>query len=220
MRLALHGIWPRLLGMVAGLLLIGLPAHADEDEVSIHIQSCYGMAMVGDELAGDLAARVDFMGVGIRASYATSNWYAYEARLSYALSRAAYYDIDDGTTLFRTPEWVRFDAGISARLGALLVPTVQATIGVQQRSAGSGRWIEYGPGYESGEGWVSPARQDRRVEIVGTLGVGLDYRITGHWLAGVGITVQQSLPIGPRYQAVSGLFHLAYYWYWFPWSER
>jgi hypothetical protein len=212
MRSPLRRTWQRLAAVAAGFLSLTLPANADEDEVSIHVRALYGAAVLGDAMAYERAIPVDFVGVGIQATYATSNWYAYEAQLSYALSEAGNYHIDADTSLLRAQEWVRLDVGIAARLGDLLTPTAQAAIGVQQRMAGEGRWLD--------EGWISPAGEARHVELVGTLGVGLDYRITGHWLAGAGVTAQRSLSSGPRYRAIAGLLHLAYYWYWFPGNEQ
>jgi hypothetical protein len=72
----------RLLMAFLALAAISIPervAHADEDEASFHSQLQLGQATLGDRGMSDATDTMTMLGVGARATYATNNWYAYEA---------------------------------------------------------------------------------------------------------------------------------------------
>lgn len=201
--------------VAAGALLVAaLPstARADRDEASFHPQVSYGRVTLGDTEAGSLTDMGSYRGIGGRFTYATSDWYAYETQFSLGSTGTLRYDLDADSVLFRSPQWGRLDIGMSARLGALWIPTVQGAIGMQVRSSGDG--------YLNEVDCIKTADPRWNVEIIGTLGLGLDYRFAAHWILGGNVTLQRDVLAGPGFDAIGGTFHIAYYWYWFPsWND-
>lgn len=210
--LLLHRQRHHALAIAVMISLAASTANADEDEVSVNVQAFYGKALLGDETAGDLTDEVGFLGIGGRMTYATSDWFAYEAHLSYNAADTATYEIDPETVVFRSPSWIRLDTGITARLGTLWTPTIMATVGLQMRPSGEGRQFLDGV-------WTGAVENDWSIDLVGTLGVGLDYRINGNLVVGANIMAQRALSIGSHWETTAGMIHVGYYWFWFPGSE-
>jgi hypothetical protein len=192
-------------------------ASADEEEASFHAQLHVGRALLGDPETAEITDTAEFLGVGARATYATSDWYAYEIHATWnQLGRSARFEQQDGTSLIRPMRWLRVDTGITARLGAQFIPTLHAAIGVQSRFGGDS--------IRDYNAWAGQA-DDAYVtlDLIGTLGAGFDYRFTGpgdHWVVGGLVTLQRALlSTGPRYEAKAVMFHVAYYIQWVPGSD-
>jgi hypothetical protein len=196
---------------------IGMPAaHADEDEASFHSQLQVGQATIGEPELDGATNELFTLGVGARATYATSNWYAYEAHLTWTQpTRSAYYERGDGLFIARQNGWLRLDAGLTARLGVEYVPTVHAAVGAQTRFGGRAR--------TSFESWTYETDGYAAFDLVGSLGLGFDWRPPGegdHWVFGAMGMVQRVLwSTGPSLETRSLMFHIGYYFYWFPGAE-
>lgn len=189
-------------------------ASADEDEASFHAQVQVGQSSIGDPEAAEITDTAAFLGVGARATYATSNWYAYEVHATWSqLARSARFELQDGTSVLRQLSWLRVDTGITARLGARFIPTLQATIGVQARFGGDS--------IRDYNEWAAQADDSYvTLDLVGTLGAGFDYRFAGpgdHWVLGGLVMAQRGLlSTGPQFEAKAVMLHVAYYFPWFP----
>jgi hypothetical protein len=209
----------RLLMAFLGLAAISVSeraALADEDEASFHSQLQLGQATLGDRGMSDATDAMSMLGVGARATYATNNWYAYEAQLTWGQpGRSLYFEREDGLAVARQMSWLRLDARITARLGVELVPIVHAAIGPQTRFGGRAR--------ESFQSWTYETDGYVTFDVVGTLGLGFDWRPPGegdHWVFGVLGTMERALwSTGPAFETRSLAVHVGYYFFWFPGSE-
>jgi hypothetical protein len=123
---------------LAALWLVpGHMAHADKDEASLHAHVQFGRATMGDLYAPDRTDAAPFLGVGARATYAISNWYAFEGSLWLAeLVEPARHSIETRTGKERhwDTTWVQANLGVTARLGVRFIPTLHAALGVQGRT--------------------------------------------------------------------------------------
>jgi hypothetical protein len=91
-------------------------AHADADEASLHAQAHFGLARVGDPVAGDETDTADFLGIGLRATYARSDWFAYELHATWnQLGRSALYDVPDQPLMIRRLSWAPISTRGQAR---------------------------------------------------------------------------------------------------------
>lgn len=185
-------------------------ARADADETSLHAEIQLGRATFGDPALDEATDTAGFMGVGARATYATNDWYAYEAHLNWGqLVRSAEFTQEDGGALFRRLGWLRLDTGITARLGAQYIPTLHAALGVQSRFGGAAT-VSY-------PNWTLRDDDYVTLDLVSTLGAGFDWRRAGdgdHWVFGGLVMWQRALlTTGTSYEAASVMFHVAYYFY-------
>lgn len=197
------------LSAIVGLSTSASVARADADEASIHAELTYGKATVGDAAIGDAILTIPMIGVGLRLTYSTSDWYAYEARIGYGqlLRVAEYHTGGDTDTDLRRRNWYwyRSDVGIRARLGATWIPTLSAAVGTQLRGAAVGIVQD---------GWASLHDDEFVLEVVASLGAGLDYRLNKTWVIGMGAGSEHGLALdGSTYQAVTVMAHVSAHWY-------
>lgn len=205
-------VWLLLLGAAACVMAGAQPASADEAETSYHAQLQLGLATFGDPGLPDATDTTGFLGVGARATYATNDWYAYEAHLTWGqlAPSSAEFTLDENSSFVRPLSWLRLDTGVTARLGVRFIPTLHAAVGVQTRFGGDA--------FVSLPSW-SFRDQDAytTLDLMGTLGAGFDWRPPGpgdHWVVGTMAMVQRAVwTTGPRYEAASLMFHIAYYYY-------
>lgn len=204
-RVALAALW----------LVPGHVAHADKDEASLHAHVQFGRATMGIREAPGQTDSAPFVGMGARATYATSNWYAYEASLWLGeFTSPVQYTVD---TMAGAQIWhlrmaaVHADLGISVRLGVRFIPTLHAALGVQTRLGWKGRAVK--PMFGDKPEVDVLNKTVMTFEIVAALGAGLDYRLGDHWIAGVGITARRAVAGESSFQAVAATFHLSYYFY-------
>jgi hypothetical protein len=201
----------------------GRDARADRGEASVHAQVQYGRATVGEPDAPDDTDTASFTGLGARATYAISNWYAFEASLGYGALRdwtVHTVDTEQGAVM-RTwdQNWMQADLGITARFGVRIIPTLHAALGVQRRTWQAGRQNEDSSRHCMPRNPLIPeicdhALADRAtLELVGTLGAGLDYRLGDRWLAGMAVTTQRAALVEAEFSAVAVTFHFSYYFY-------
>jgi hypothetical protein len=202
--------------------LVGNPAaiQADADEASVHA----GLTIAGATAAAQALGPAELMlagGMSGRFTYATSDWYAYEAtvELEHSAGLASFIgasddraaddpDANQSGRFVRHMGWLRSEAGISARLGVRWIPTFYAGLGVQMQRVGEARDVCLravlpGPG------------RKLTLEMVGAVGAGVDYRVDEHWVMGVSLRVRRSAPwVGDEaYGAIGLALHIGYYWY-------
>ncbi len=170
--------------------------------------SIHGAVLVGGTDAQEGPRPLPSAGLSGRLTYATSDWFAYELNLEFEhVTTAAVMQPAPDTTWERRIFWLRGEAGISARLGAVWIPTLYMGVGVQARFAGQTHetidgYTGLGPGREAS--WIP----------VGSVGVGLDYRLDQHWVAGVSLRGRHGAPWeSDVYRAGTATVHLGYYWY-------
>jgi hypothetical protein len=205
---------------LAALWLVpGHVAHADEDEASLHAHVQFGRATIGIREAAGQTDSAPFVGMGARATYATSNWYAYEASVwAGGLTSPACYTrgavAGEESWCWRTA-WVRGDLGVTVRLGVRFIPTLHAALGVQTRFARQGFAIVPATRYDDPRDAPKYAVPGHMaiMEMVGTLGAGLDYRLGDHWVAGLATTVQRTVIGEAPFQSLAATFHFSYYLY-------
>jgi hypothetical protein len=204
-------------------------ARADRGEASVHAQVQYGRATVGEPDAPDDTDTAPFAGVGARATYSISNWYAFEASLGYGALRdwtAHTVDTEQGAVMrnwYQT--WMQADLGVTARLGVRIIPTLHAALGVQRGTWQGGLQLEdpssdcRGPPEEEVRNLepTDPCAHERparaTLELVGTLGAGLDYRLGDHWIAGLSLTAQRAALAEAPFHTIAVTFHISYYFY-------
>ena len=195
--------------LFAALFTSASGARADADEASLHGELVYGKATVGDAIIDDDALTIPMVGVGLRLTYATSDWFAYEARIGYGQHlRVAEYPTggDTGTDVRqRNWYWYRTSFGLRARLGPKWIPTLSANLGAQIRGAAVGI-IQ--------DGWASLNEDNIVVEIIATAGAGFDYRFNSRWSMGVTASSEFGIAIdGSSFEATALMVHVDGYWY-------
>jgi hypothetical protein len=204
-------------------VVIGRAAHADRGEASVHVQVHYGRATMGEPDAPDDTDTATFVGTGVQATYAIGNWYAFEASLGYGrLTKQTLYTVDTSQgEVDRSwhQTWAQADLGITARLGVRFIPTLHAALGVQRRTWQSGRHTE-GASSDCPSRRPAPPKScsftlpdQAALELVGTLGAGLDYRLGDHWIAGLAVTAQRAALAEAPFHAIAATFHVSYYFY-------
>jgi len=151
-----------------------------------------------------------FFGLGARFTYATSDHFAYETRLSLAQTGMARYagvtyESDEGE-LERATRLARLTAGVTARLGVRFIPTLHLSAGAQARQLVSGRIVD-----QTGAGLASVPNASE-IDLVVSGAVGFDYRVNRRLVLGASAGATHAFG-GPAYDAVQGTAHLAYYWY-------
>ena len=195
-------------------LLTTMPSQArgDAEEASVHGLGIAGVARVGDPLS-DKTATVPFGGVGARFTYATSDWFAYEAELGVCQGGTASYagvefdgDVGDLERKFRL---YRASVGATVRLGARFIPTLHLGAGVQGRQFISGYLFENGAP-------VNDVPTEQALDLVVTAKLGFDYRISSRLVAGLGVEATHGFGES-AFDVIGGAMHVAYYWYprWF-----
>ncbi len=207
--------WRRLpaRGLLLGALLAPGVARGDADEASIELHCLGGAARLGDPLA-DATETAPLYGGGFRFTYATSDYFAYDAALDLGTSGSARYpDVEQGGDagdLERGTRVGRLALGVTARLGVRFVPTLQLAVGGQLRQFPTGYLVD-----SDGQAVASVATSSR-VDLVVRGGAGFDYRVDRHWVAGITASLTHAV-WGPAWDAVEGGLHLSYYWYprWF-----
>lgn len=192
-------------------------ARADEGEVSLHGHAQFGKARVGLREAPGQTASGSFVGTGARITYATSHWYAYEAAVLLAqLDERMRYTVDalgSSETWRWRMGWVRADVGVTGRFGARVIPTLHVALGVQTRVL----WQGYAKPTISIH--AKPREKGRALpdhvalELIGTVGAGLDYRLDDHWIAGLAVTGQHALLAEAPFQSIAATFQISYYFY-------
>jgi hypothetical protein len=200
----------------------GREAHADRGEASVHTQVQSGQATLGELESPGASDTAPFLGVGARATYAISNWYAFEASLGHGwLTRTAHYSLEPRTGLERhwNMSWTQVNLGIIARLGVRFIPTLHVSLGVQHR-AWQGRErerksLDCPPKEEEDLPMPCITDLDRQstMELVGTLGTGVDYRLGEHWITGLAVSAQRTMVAESPFQTIVATFHISYYFY-------
>jgi hypothetical protein len=79
----------RSIGSLLLVLTAARPAWADAEEASLHVQPTVSLARLGDASGGGATATVASAGLSLRASFATSDHFAYELALGGARTGTA-----------------------------------------------------------------------------------------------------------------------------------
>lgn len=212
---------PRRAALVAGALVLGAQielAAADRREASVHAQLLGAFASVGDEASTDRGSG-PLGGVGVRASYATSNSYQYDVELAFLAGRARF---DEGTfaATGQPPatgpftvamQAARLDGGVTLRLGVRWIPTLRVAAGLQARHRGI-------PVVTVGGLTLSEDRTGRTgdfsLDAVGVATVGLDYRLGRRLIVGAAAGASYAVPLGGEsFRTLEFTAHAAYFWY-------
>ena len=203
------------------ILLLSGPARADRAEASLHAHAVGGVAAVGDQATTD-TAMTPLAGVAVRASYARSDRFQYDAQLTVASTGAARFDA--GSFRFNdeaaedvpfqlTTRFARLDVGATLRFGVRVIPTMRVAVGVNQRFR-SAPIVSFGGSEQEADG----RHGDTATDVIGLFALGLDYRFGPRLIAGASVGVCHAVPLsGPSWRTLEGSAHVAYYFYplWF-----
>lgn len=206
----------RLAAVPAVLALAALApgeVSADEDELSVHLET--GPALTWVEDARDAGAMGTMPGgrFGFRVTYGLSDLVAAEVILGGIVGGDVAFpnqplETGQRATLHQREQAVRATAGVTARFGVEYIPTFTAHLGYQLRRLPEGFFAD-DRGLSIG---ATPAR--RLHDLVVLFGAGLDYRIDAHWICGTSVQlVQVVAPATNRFTAVELPLHVSYYFY-------
>jgi hypothetical protein len=199
------------------LLLVIVPAAgwADAGEASVDVHPLGGVAVLGDDAAGqpEHTARSHLAGAAARVTYATHDLIAWELEMGAAQSGVTTYPgvmVEDAKgDLTRITTLARAHVGVRLRLGARYIPTLLLAVGGQGRAGSTSRLrladgaVLEGP--RAPWSWALTVRG----------GLGFDYRVNARWMAGAAVSAIQAVPPlrGARFQSIEGGLHVAYVWY-------
>jgi hypothetical protein len=198
-------------GMACTAALPGT-AHADAEEASLFVHALSGAGLLGD-LAAPGTRTLPFAGTALRFTYATHDAFAYEAELAWSRTAgvAVYEDVMfagfEGD-LERVSYLGRLQAGVRLRLGARYIPTLHLAAGVMAHAAMQSHFVLPGAVVVQGPGfaldWAPMA----------SAGLGFDYRIDSHWVAGASVSALSTLvPGDDGFHSIEGELHVSYFWY-------
>ncbi len=192
--------------LLGSIMLMSTPSHADEGEYSLYAYPSFGLAKFAHASDDVRRLRSKVLELGFGGTYATHDWFAYEARLSIAFLESQFYnDKELGFSILRPPKRVGADIGVRGRFGVVWIPTVYAGVGVHGYLSPVGQW-QLG-GFRTDSLLVITAA------VVGEVGLGFDHRIDAHWVVGGGVTFEWSLLAPSEYRSTMGFVHIAYYTY-------
>jgi hypothetical protein len=187
-------------------------AHADAEEASLFVHALSGAGMLGDPRAPGMRT-VPIAGTALRFTYATHDVFAYEAELAWSRTAdvAVFEDVMfAGFTgdLERVSYLGRLQAGLRLRLGARYIPTLHLAAGVLAHAAMQSHFVLPGavvvPGPDFALDWAPMA----------SAGLGFDYRIDSHWVAGASVSALSTLvPGDDGFHSIEGELHVSYFWY-------
>jgi hypothetical protein len=204
-----------LLACVACTAVLPGLVYADAEEASLFMHAVSGAGMLGDPAAPGTRT-LPLAGAALRFTYATHDVFAYEAELAWSRTAgvAVFEDVMfEGFTgdLERVSYLGRLQAGVRLRLGARYIPTLHLAAGVLAHAAMQSHFvISNGPGAVVVEGprfalgWAPLA----------SAGLGFDYRIDSHWVAGASVSALSTLvPGDDGFHSIEGELHVSYFWY-------
>ncbi len=94
------------------------------------------------------------------------------------------------------------------RLGARYVPTLHLAVGGQTRPATRSVMVLADGSVIDGP----PMSRSWEIILVG--GLGFEYRLGAHWIAGASVSAVQAFPlVGERFQSLEGSAYVSYSWY-------
>jgi len=205
--------------LVLAATLVAAPAiaRADADEASLDVHLVGGVAQAGDaDAEGEEVATAPLAGLTGRFSYATSDWFQYEAALTVAGTGDASYEMGSFAPPDAPPvtgpfsvatHLARLELGATVRLGVRYIPTLRIFAGAQGRHR-TGALVDI----------MGADREGRDAEwgadLVGGGEVGLDYRINRRLVIGAALGATYALPLGGEsFRTFEGFAHASYYWY-------
>lgn len=204
-----------LLACMACMTALPHTVHADAEEASLFVHAVSGAGTLGDPAAPGTRT-LPLAGTALRFTFATHDVFAYEAELAWSRTAdvAVFEDVMfEGFTgdLERVSYLGRLQAGVRLRLGARYIPTLHLAAGVLAHAAlqshfiipnGTDAIVVEGPGFALR--WAPMA----------SAGLGLDYRIDAHWVAGASVSALSTLvPSDDGFHSIEGELHVSYFWY-------
>ncbi|MBX3156797.1 MAG: hypothetical protein KF773_12395 [Deltaproteobacteria bacterium] len=192
-------------------------ARADRYEATIVVRSAGTLARVADDGTPE-SALVQGGGLVTGLSYGVLNWLDIGGEVAVHVTTHATYDtatlqvlggMQTGE-LSRTTQLAHVRAGATLRLGVRWVPTLYIGIGAggRHRSAAQLR---------TERGVFAPDGQDSAItpDVLGTLRLGLDRRLTRRWSLGIcaGATAYYGVTGTPGVQLLEANMSFAYTWY-------
>lgn len=197
----------RRAGLIAALVALASPAHADEGELALHLELAPALLRVGDYAGLGHTAATAGGRAGLRLGYGLSNLLALElgAGVLYALPRLDDQPVPGRSEEIRGQERrsdlaLRVTAGATARLGARFIPTVTAFTGYQHRLLLGVEYIG-----EGGAAIPHPEATPQKTssELLVGLGLGLEVRINASWVIGLSVQLVHAFSTaGQHYDAV------------------
>jgi len=206
-----------LVAVATSLAAPAAAAWADEDEASMDVHLVGGVARTADpDAANDEVATTPLAGLTGRFSYATSDWFQYEAALTLAGTGAASYAMGDFAPPAAPPvsgpfsvstHLARLELGATMRFGVRFIPTLRVFAGAQARHRAEAEVDIVGT-------MVAGRDAEWAADLVGGGELGFDYRVNRRLVVGVALGGTYALPVGgPAFQTVEGFLHGAYYFY-------
>lgn len=198
--------------VVASLAALPGIARADAEEASLLVHALSGAGMLGDPVAPGTRT-LPFAGTALRFTYATHDVFAYEAELAWSRTAdvAVFEDVMfAGFTgdLERVSYLGRLQAGVRLRLGARYIPTLHLAAGVLAHAAMQSHFVLPGSVVVQGPGFALDWAP------VASAGLGFDYRIDSHWVAGASVSALSTLvPGDDGFHSIEGELHVSYFWY-------
>lgn len=188
-------------------------AGADADEASLHGQATAGLARTRDH---DATGTGPLVGASARFTLARSDVWAYEVTAGGTLF-ASHHDgasIDRlGVPVLGVIDRYHLAGGLSvgahARFGVGWIPTLHVGVGLQARHLAGSELVAEGTTVASLPALTS-------VDVTGSLGLGLDHRLSRSLVVGLVVTATHAQPLGGAAEPVDSLdatVHVAWYFY-------
>jgi hypothetical protein len=183
-----------------------------KDRLSLHVLGGLGRAWIAEETAGTAPAYLGTV-TGL-LMVRGSRFHAYETAIMVGQSTSTRFidlpfepDTGEQTAgaLLHTSLLTRLSIGASARLDTRLTPVLRVHVGVQ------GRRI-----YDSRRRIADSMFEDfdhrTFVDLTGSAGVGVMYRVSQSWILGLGASFTRAMPLsgGSTYDSIEGIFHVGW----------
>lgn len=199
-------------GALVALGAVVPAAHADRYEASLGLGAHGTAARVGEP--GATPAWTSGLGLDARATYATSNTWAYTLQLGAVVTQPVYYpdverDVDGrmerGSVTRRTIA-AALTAGAELRLGPRLVPTVRLAAGPQ---------VRHRTASDLG-GLIGAVPAETTADLVVSVGLGLDLRVDARRVLGLVLHFDHAQPLGDAEPIDTLGVALRFDRYWYP----
>ncbi len=178
--------------------------------VDFQFSSTLGQVWVGDSEAGEQLDTTMIGGLSGRVSYLGSRYHAYELGVHFGQTLSARFaGIGHGRVegdMIRNTWLTRLELGTRVQFPWRLSPVIRVAMGVQDRALYESRIL-------MDDGSVFPGPGDRVfIDLTGTVGLGLDYRVRDTWSIGAGLNATRAMPLdgGPPFEAVEGAIHVSW----------
>lgn len=205
------------------LCVLAVPgrALADADEATLAFDAGPALFISQAPVYSSARSSRPGVGAGLRLGYGLSDLLELDLAVSGSLFEGVEYadqPVDDPrvtngvATIHHDHRGVRALAGMTARFGARLIPTVAVAVGYQQRVVSGGQLLD------AGRNTMGPFDDAWASDLLVSAAVGLDLRLGRHLIIGVAAQVTHSFPLsGAGFDALELPIRISYQWYpgWF-----